>query len=53
MPIKNTVSTEVASNWIARWKNEMTDEQFKKEIKRFLTDTTFYQPEYEKEVLSE
>ena len=24
MTIKNNVSTEVASNWIARWKNEMT-----------------------------
>ena len=35
MTIKNTVSTEVASNWIARWKNEMTDEKFKKEVKRF------------------
>ena len=44
---KNKVSTVVASNWITRWKNELSNEQFKKEVKRFLTDTTFYTPDYE------
>ena len=46
---KQRVSTEVASSWITRWKNEMSNEEFKKELKEFLTETTFYQPSYDKE----
>ena len=43
-----TISTTVAAGWLTRYKNEMTDNQFKEATKKLLTDYRIYIPEYDK-----
>ena len=37
-----TISTEVASNWLTRYKNEMTDDEFKLAAKKLLSEYRIY-----------
>ena len=43
-----TISTEVASNWLTRYKNEMTDSQFQSATKKLLSEYRIYIAEYDK-----
>ena len=43
-----TISTEVASNWLTRYKNEMTDDEFKLAAKKLLSEYRIYIAEYDK-----
>jgi len=43
-----TISTEVASSWLTRYKNEMTDSQFKSATKKLLSEYRIYIAEYDK-----
>ena len=43
-----TISTEVASNWLTRYKNEMTDDEFKLAAKKLLSEYRIYIAKYDK-----